>query len=164
MRKSLKILIVLGISASLIIVAIPITLILLSNQTTSNNLPRINIYVNSAIYNSISSEIQQYQQDVIAQNYSVSVISWSNTDVEVLRQHLMTAYSQGLVGAILIGDLPYKLGRNYDSAWFVNRYFPCDLYLMDFDGAWNDMNGDNIIDLDPGPFFEHGNGTGDWTP
>ena len=164
MRKSLKILIVLGISASLIIVAIPITLILLSNQTTSNNLPRINIYVNSAIYNSISSEIQQYQQDAIAQNYSVSVISWTNTDVEVLRQHLMTAYSQGLVGAILIGDLPYKLGRNWDSAWGVNRYFPCDLYLMDFDGAWNDMNGDNIIDLDPGPSFEHGNGTGDWTP
>ncbi len=164
MRKSVKIFIVLGISASFLIVAIPITLILLSNQTTSNNLPRINIYVNSAIYNSISSDVQQYQQDVIAQNYSVGVISWSNTDVEVLRQHLKSAYLQGLVGAILIGELPYKLGRFYDSDYSMDRYFPCDLYLMDFDGEWDDKDDDQILDLDPGSSFEHGNGTGDWTP
>ena len=164
MRKSLKIFIVLGFSASFLIVAIPITLFILSNNNSPDPLPRINIYVNSTIYSSISSDIQQYQQDAIKQGYNVNVINWSITDVEILRQHLMNAYLQGLIGAILIGELPYKLGRNYDSAWGVNRYFPCDLYLMDFDGAWNDLDGDNILDLDPGPLFEHSNGTGDWTP
>ena len=123
MRKSLKIFIVLGFSASFLIVAIPITLFILSNNNSPDPLPRINIYVNSTIYSSISSDIQQYQQDAIKQGYNVNVINWSITDVEILRQHLMNAYLQGLIGAILIGELPYKLGRNYDSAWGVNRLY-----------------------------------------
>jgi len=143
-----------------------------SNKKSTNEegsgevlIPLVNIYVNSTIYNSISSKLFQYKQDVIDQGYSVNIIIWSSGDVNILKQNISYFYSNyNLQGVILIGELPYAMGRYYDSLWGVYREFPVDLFLMDLDGTWTDMNGNLKYDLDPGPNFEHSNGTGDWTP
>ncbi len=176
MKKFLKIGIVCGIS---LITISAFTLVYLNlRQTTDDDkkkdddddnpqttpLPLVSIYVNSTIHNNISLELDQYKQHVIAQGYSVNIINWTSTNVNSLKQHIISKYSQGLVGVILVGDLPYATGRWWDQPWGVYRYFPVDLFLMDLDGLWNDADGDLIYDLTPGPTFDHSNGSGDWTP
>lgn len=120
----------------------------------------VRIYVNSTIANSISNQLNQYEQDVINQGYLVDRVNWSNTNVTMLRNDLINASSQpsGLEGAVLIGDLPSAIMQYYDSSWAVWRTYPIDLYLTDLDGEW--------VDLDPsdGLFDSHNNGTGDIFP
>ncbi|MEJ2248382.1 MAG: C25 family cysteine peptidase [Candidatus Lokiarchaeota archaeon] len=122
---------------------------LLPKQST-----HVNIYVNSTIYSSLSSEIHQYEEDIIAQGYSVTLINWSNNNVTALKNDLINASQQeeGLFGAVLIGDMPYA---NYKNG---TEIFPCDLYLMDLDGTW--------VDSDPtdGYYDDHTPGEGDLLP
>ena len=120
------------------------------------------IYVQSSIYDELTPEIQQYETDVKNQGYDTQTISWISNNVLLLKQNLSNAYSLGLKGAVLIGDLPYAMARHWDFAWSRYWNYPCDLYLMDLDGLWSDTvipNG--IFDIDQN---EHTNGTGDWTP
>jgi hypothetical protein len=109
------------------------------------------VIVNSNLYTSIQSSIAQYQDDLIAEGYSVEVILWSGGNPHDLRSYLQSRLSDSLVGAVLIGDLPIP--------WFEYGIaeFPCDLYLMDLDGSWDDLDEDGILDT-------HSNGSGDVSP
>ncbi len=123
--------------------------------------PLVYIYVNSSIYNKISSEISQYRQDVINQGYNVMIINWSINNVTLLKQNITNARSlqqnNNLVGAVLIGKLPYA-NLKYTNTDDSVEIFPCDLYLMDLDGDWVDNNpNDNWFD-------EYNAGTGDIEP
>ncbi len=163
MRKQLKAILI--IIPLLIAVAVSLTIILPyfkqpSQPPTSKGL--VYIYVDSSIYNGLTSEIQQYETDVNNQGYSTKVINWTSSNVAMLKLNLTNAYPLGLEGAVLIGDLPYVMARHLDIAWGKHWNYPCDLYLMDLDGQWSDTvipNG--IFDIDQN---EHTNGTGDWTP
>ncbi|MBN1215079.1 MAG: hypothetical protein JXA99_06490 [Candidatus Lokiarchaeota archaeon] len=126
-----------------------------STQTTTKY---VRIYVNSTIYGSISTEISQYEQDVKNQGYLTDVISWSNTDVVQLKGDLINAYNNSFVGAVFIGKIPYALYDNL-SISDTEALYPCDLFLMDLDGLWLDLNptGDGIFD-------GHTTGTGDVYP
>lgn len=163
MKKQLKAILIIG--TILIAAAVSLSIILpyfkQSPQTpTSKGL--VYIYVDSSIHDTLFSEITQYKQDVIDQGYSAELISWSSNNVSVLKQHLINSSSQGLIGAVLIGDLPYAMARHLDIAWGKHWNYPCDLYLMDLDGNWSDTTSPNgIFDIDQN---EHTNGTGDWTP
>jgi len=173
MKKINKFLIVLAFSSIFIGATIPFTLIYLSGrQPTQSNL--VHIYVNSTIYNSISSDITQYKQDIETQGYNVNMINWSSNNVTQLKNHLILGYSNGLIGAILIGKLPYAKARYWES-WTtppssppgpgIYRHFSCDYYLMDLDGYWSDVNTNGYYDV--GAFdnnVEHNNGTADWFP
>jgi len=127
---------------------------------STNSSGVVRIYVNSSIASSISTEIDQYEQDVINQNYTVNIINWSQTNVTLLRNDLINASNQpeGLEGAVLIGDFPAAFLQYWDSAWGINRTYPCDLYLTDLDGEWVDK------DIADGLFDVHNNGTGDIYP
>lgn len=109
------------------------------------------VLVNSNLYDYIQSSIAQYQDDLVADGYSVGVVLWSGGSPHDLRSYLQSRLSEGLVGAVLIGDLPI--------GWFEisSPEFPCDLYLMDLDGSWNDNDGDGILD-------DHTEGSGDVAP
>lgn len=159
MRKQLKaILIIIPI---LIALGVTLTFILPSfKQSTTSNPGVVRIYVNSTIASSISTEIDQYEQDVINQGYTVQIVNWSNTNVTVLRNDLINASIQleGLEGAVLIGDFPAAILRYYDNFWYIWRNYPCDLYLTDLDGEWVDN------DVADGLFDAHNNGTGDVFP
>ncbi|MFX0010444.1 MAG: Ser-Thr-rich GPI-anchored membrane family protein [Candidatus Hermodarchaeota archaeon] len=127
----------------------------------SNGVGNVVIYVNSTIYSSINIEIQRYVQDITAQGYNATLINWSNPNVNNLKTNISNYYGFGLDGIILIGELPYAMARHWDSSWSKYWYFPTDLFLMDLDGLWNDINFNNYYDIDSG---EHINGTGDWEP
>ncbi|MFX1379040.1 MAG: C25 family cysteine peptidase [Promethearchaeota archaeon] len=68
----------------------------------------------------------------------------------------MNAYSQGLVGAVLIGQLPIA---QYD---YMGSVFACDFFFMDLDGFWFDAN--PPIPFNDGIMDYHDNSTGDLYP
>ena len=160
MRKQLKATII--IISLLIAVAVSLTIILpyFKQQPTTNSSGVVRIYVNNTIAGSISTEIDQYEQDVITQGYTVQVVNWSHTNVTLLRNDLINVSTQpeGLEGAVLVGDFPAAFLQYYDSLWYLNRTYPCDLYLTDLDGEWVDNDvADELFDA-------HNNGTGDIYP
>lgn len=164
MRKNIKAIILTTII--LFGAAISLTLILpyFKEQPSQTRL-KVNIYVNSTIYSSLSSDINQYKQDIITQGYNADVINWSINDVTQLKSHITTAYTNGLIGAVLIGKLPFAKARYYDAAWTMYRYFSCDYYLMDLDGNWTDVNGNSVYDVGATDNnVEHNSGTADALP
>ncbi|MFX1327309.1 MAG: hypothetical protein ACFE91_04090 [Promethearchaeota archaeon] len=165
MKKINKILIIIAICVIFVGITIPFTLIDFGGRDTDNGSIQIHIYVNSTIYSSLSSNINQYEQDIIAQGYTVAVFNWSLNNVTELKNHLIEAYSNGLEGAVLIGMLPYAKASYNDTAWNMRRYFSCDYYLMDLDGNWNDVNGNGYYDVGATDNnIEHNNGTADALP
>jgi len=157
MKKITKYLIVFIIAGAFIGITIPFTLYIFSRTPTSTQSTHVHIYVNSTIYNSLSSDIEQYKQDVITQGYTVNIINWSINNVTALRNDLINASTQplGLAGAVLIGDFPSAIMQYYYNSW---RTYTIDLYLTDLDGEW--------VDNDPtdGLFDAHNNGAGDIFP
>ncbi|MBA7689155.1 hypothetical protein ES703_97657 [subsurface metagenome] len=155
MKKITKYFIIVIICVAFIGITIPFTLI--GFKRTSNTPSHVRIYVNSTIYNSLSTEISQYCQDVIDQGYSLETVNWSINNVTALRNDLINASNQpqGLEGAVLIGDLPSAMMQYYYISW---RNYPIDLYLTDLDGEW--------VDIDPSDdlFDAHNVGTGDIYP
>ena len=156
-----------------------IAFIILTGQPQTNEGPEnegtVNIYVNSTIYASISTEVEQYKEDAEAQGYTINIIKWSSTNVTRLKLNISTYYSseEGLIGAILVGKMPYAMARYFESVWNQPLEYPTDLYITDLDGIWTDLDGLSFwdIDLEPSPTpdyamvgFEHNNGTGDWGP
>ena len=160
MKKKLKATLIIG--SILIAAAVYLSIILpyFKQQPTITNQGVVRILVNSTIADNLSTEIKQYEQDVINQGYSVEVVNWSSTNVTLLRNDLINASLQpeGLEGAVLIGNLPAAMMQYWDSSWSLNRTYPCDLYLTDLDGEWIDL------DLADGLFDSHNNGTGDIYP
>lgn len=128
--------------------------------------PRVNIYVNSSIYSSIYTDVQKYKQNATKQEFIVNVINWSDPSVKNLKLNITyTYYNSSLSGVIFIGKLPYAMGRYWEpSPWNKQFIFPTDMYLMDLDGNWTDLDGDSVYDIDPVIGLEHTNGTGDWGP
>ncbi|MFX0176277.1 MAG: hypothetical protein ACFE85_08615, partial [Candidatus Hodarchaeota archaeon] len=152
MRKNVKATIIIGIVLVGTAVTLSIVLPYFKKPTDSTSQStHINIYVNSSIYFNITSEITQYQQDIIDQGFTVNTYNWSNQNATILKNHLINQSQQalGLFGAVLVGSLPYANFKN------GSEIFPCDLYLMDLDGQW--------IDLDPSDtyFDNHIAGSGD---
>jgi hypothetical protein len=160
MNKKTKFLLVVIVCGIFIGVTIPFSLVIFSKSPASTQSTHVHFYVNSTIYSSLSSEIEQYKQDVINQGYTVDIINWSSNNVTALRYDLINASSQylGLTGAVLIGDLPSAMMQYYDSFWTLWRTYPIDLFLTDLDGEW--------VDNDPTDelFDAHNNGTGDKYP
>ena len=160
MRKQLKAILI--IIPLLIAVAVSLTIVLpyFKQPTTPSSSGVVRIYVNNTIAGSISNEIDQYEQDVINQGYTVQVVNWSHTNVSLLRNDLINASLQpeGLEGAVLIGNLPAAVLQYYDTPWARWRTYPCDLFLTDLDGQWVDS------DIADGLFDAHNNGTGDIYP
>ena len=160
MKKQLKAILI--IIPLLIAVAVTLTIVLpyFKQPPTTSSSGVVRIYVNNTLAGSISTEIDQYEQDVINQGYTVEIINWSQTNVTLLRNDLINASMQpeGLEGAVLIGDLPAAILNYWDSFWNISRDYPCDLYLTDLDGEWVDN------DIADGLFDAHNNGTGDIFP
>jgi hypothetical protein len=118
------------------------------------------IIVKQSLYPSIQAALATYISDVEAEGLSIEVIQIAGGTAEDLRNLFISKYNEpnGLEGCYLIGNLP--------PPWFVhpNDYgegssatFPCELYLMDMDGAWTDTDSDGKPDL-------HTSGSGDEGP
>ncbi|MFX0180318.1 MAG: hypothetical protein ACFE78_09000 [Candidatus Hodarchaeota archaeon] len=164
MRKNVKAVILTTIILFGTAISLALILPYFKEQPSQTRL-KVNIYVNSTISSSLSSEINQYKQDIIAQGYNVDVINWSINDVTQLKSNITTAYANGLIGAVLIGKLPFAKARYWDAAWSMYRNFSCDYYLMDLNGNWTDVNGNSFYDVGVTDYnVEHNNGTADALP
>jgi hypothetical protein len=103
----------------------------------------VDVVVHAELYPFITTELAQYQADLVTAGYSVQVDTMRGTSHQVLRSHL--AGVSNLVGAVLVGALPVAW---YEDGWGAptGEEFPIDLYFMDLDGDWVDADGDGLYD------------------
>ena len=82
--------------------------------------------------------LEQWTSDIASQGLSWEVVEVTYSTPEDLKNYLTDKYNDGLEGAVLVGILP--------AAWVMlensfggNEHFPCDYFLMDLDGTWEDL-------------------------
>jgi hypothetical protein len=103
----------------------------------------VHVFVDSVIYPEIQTNFDQFILDLQADGYTVAVTQvWGQT-AEDIRIVLQSEYPSGLVGVILVGDVP--------AAWletfmYYRSHFPTDYFYMDLDGVWNDYDADGFYD------------------
>jgi hypothetical protein len=103
------------------------------------------VLVDTDVYTSVASYINQYVLDVGRDGYWATIHVYHSGTVGDIRNYLK---NQQPVGALLVGAIPapwYEIGTDQ---------FPCDLYYMDLNGAWADPDGngkfnDHTNDLNP---------------
>ncbi|HEC77654.1 MAG TPA: T9SS type A sorting domain-containing protein [candidate division WOR-3 bacterium] len=104
----------------------------------------IDIVVYAPLYDDILDSLNIYISDLEAEGYTIQVDTIRGWTAEELRTHLAGLLSSDLVGAVLIGNVPF--------AWYEmssgdgREEFPIELYLMDLDGTWIDSDGDGLFD------------------
>ncbi len=128
-----------------------------------SKLSKFFVIVNSSLYSSITSSINQYTTDLEAEGYTVNVYTWSGGTDITLKTFLQDSSSE-LVGVLFVGNLPiawYELDEQPDP-WQKYEDFPCDLYYMDLDGGWTDTNPTGSCQT--GVWDGHSNGSGDIAP
>jgi hypothetical protein len=115
------------------------------------------VLVNEDLYPDITVGLDTWVEDLEAEGYTVTVATSGVISPEDLKAELVAQWDMGMDGAVLIGD--------FDSAWFEGVFwesigyecFPCDLYLMDLDGYWEDSDDNGSYDI-------HDDGSGDMEP
>ena len=108
----------------------------------------------------IRTAVNQYVNDINDTGYDPILYTSAIANAQLLRALLIGWHnSDSIIGAVLIGDLPYAEFYHDDSvAGFPAEDFICDLYLMDLDGTWQDLEGSDGI------FDSHTDGSGDIEP
>ena len=116
------------------------------------SLGTVAIIVEDALYPAVSASVAQYQQDLNDSGYRTILYTRPLDTHHELKDNLTQWYeSEDLLGAVLIGRLPYA--QFYHPAGdFEAETFICDLYLMDLDGTWSDTNPVDGIYDDHYPF------------
>ncbi len=108
------------------------------------------IIVQNSLYPNITAAVSQYRQDLNDTGYHTILCTDVISTAEELKFNLSQCYdSDGLVGAVLIGRLPYAQFYHDDSVTgFADENFICDLFLTDLDGTWGDVSPtDGIYDI-----------------
>jgi hypothetical protein len=111
------------------------------------------IVINNLLYLTIQSSFSVFLSDLENDGYSVNVYTAANNGDEIgLRNILISGWNtRNITGAILIGDLPVAW---YEMTVWGEEEFPIDLFFMDLDGVW--------VDLDANGMYEdHHDGAGD---
>ena len=99
------------------------------------------IVVETSLYSSITAAVTQYRQDLNDTGYHTILYNNSISTAEELKANLSSWYdSEDLLGAVLIGRLPYVEFYHGAANGFSAETFICDLFLTDLDGTWSDTN------------------------
>ncbi len=95
----------------------------------------------------VQTAVNQYEQDLKDTGYTTIKHTNSISTVQNLKNLLQSWYTNNnSVGAVLIGNLPYAQYYHPTGGGFSAETFICDLYLMDMDGNWWDLNTDGVYD------------------
>ncbi len=105
--------------------------------------PMVYVVVNSTIYDNLNDRLTRYQGDLLNEGLASELYLWESGTVEALRALLQSGYSNGVVGALLVGDIPFAWT---DYMWGYDVCYPIDLFLSDMNGTWTDSNGDGVYD------------------
>ncbi|MFH2037027.1 MAG: putative Ig domain-containing protein [Candidatus Zixiibacteriota bacterium] len=122
---------------------------IMDNANKREDMIPFGIFVNAQLYPNIEAGFIQYISDLMNDGYDVKVHQLSGGQPSDLRSLLISEYNQGMEGCILIGDLPVAWYETncWDSAY---TSFPIDLYYMDMDGVWEDLDSDGMYDSHSG--------------
>lgn len=105
------------------------------------------VLVDDGLILQLNASILQYADDLEVIGYSVKVINGTWTEPNTVRALLKGELSNGLVGAVLVGDIVeawYEI-LNGPASWGTQE-FPTDLYYTDLDGSWADADDDGLMD------------------
>ncbi|NIM98788.1 MAG: hypothetical protein GTO24_12120 [candidate division Zixibacteria bacterium] len=103
----------------------------------------VHVFVDSIIYPEIQTNFDQFVTDLQADGYSASVTKAWNQTPEDIRAILQSEYPSGLVGVILVGDVPAAWMETF---FYYRSHFPTDYFYMDLNGSWNDYDSDGFYD------------------
>ncbi len=119
-----------------------------SEIVVPQELGTVAIVVENSLYSTITAAVTQYRQDLNDTGYHTILYNNSITTAEELKANLSSWYdSEDLLGAVLIGRLPYAEYHHGTENGFSAETFICDLFLTDLDGTWSDTNpSDGIYD------------------
>jgi hypothetical protein len=119
--------------------------------------PKVLVIAESSVYTNLQTEIQRYTNWLISRGYNVELYQSSSGTAEDLKAFIL-GNKTDLIGCVFIGSIPaawYEVENDYNQYGYAQ--FPCDLFLMDLDGAWDDLDTNGIYDT-------HTHGTGDQSP
>ena len=106
---------------------------------------RVVIFVEEQLESHLTTVLARFAIEAGYQGFRIMVeYVPDSTTPESMRSHLQLLYEDGLVGCLLIGNLSAPVFRQQDGAGFEE--FPIDLYFMDLDGVYGDLNSDGILD------------------
>ncbi|UCG42640.1 MAG: T9SS type A sorting domain-containing protein [candidate division WOR-3 bacterium] len=108
----------------------------------------VDVVVNAELYPDVATEVVRYMSDLSATGYNVRLDTMRGLSHQGLRDHL--ANVAGIVGAVLVGELPVAW---YEDGWGgspTGEEFPIELYFMDLDGNWVDADADGLYDQHTG--------------
>jgi hypothetical protein len=111
------------------------------------------IVINNLLYFAVQSSFSVFLSDLENDGYSVNVYTAINNGDEAgLKDILISEWNnRGIAGAMFVGDLPVAW---YEMTVWGEEEFPIDLFFMDLDGVW--------VDLDANGMYEdHQDGSGD---
>lgn len=104
----------------------------------------VDIVVYAPIYADILDSLNVYISDLESEGYTVQVDTVRGWTADELRNHFASLLGSDLVGAVLIGNVPFAW---YEMSSVDGREeFPIDLYLMDLNGNWIDNDGNGLFD------------------
>ena len=101
----------------------------------------VQVLVDQSLYNTLTTEISQYISDLESEGYAtkLSVDTWSSP--ETIRALLQAEQGNGLVGAVLIGQIPlaqFNLPENLHESY--RHDFHTSMFYMDLDGEWGGID------------------------
>jgi len=108
---------------------------------------KIAIAVNWDLYPRIASSIEQYIFDLSNDGYYGTAHKVRGGTPQEFRDFLKSGAS--LAGAFLIGSLPVAWFEMDDDFHNTHSEFPCDLYFMDLNGTWADVDQDGKFGGNP---------------
>lgn len=109
------------------------------------------VLVEEGLMSSLNASITLFAHDLEMSEYTVKVVKGNWTHPSSVRDLLKDERANGLVGAILVGDIVEAWCEILDGgpSWGVQE-FPTDLYYMDLDGTWADFDRDSLYDTHSG--------------
>ena len=118
------------------------------------------VIVESVLYSNpaVQAAVATYVTDLNNTGYNTILHTAAIANAQALKILLQNWYAtHSIEGAVLIGSLPFAQYYHPASSGFAAETFVCDLFLMDLDGDWWDLNTDTVFD-------KHNASTGDIYP
>jgi len=106
----------------------------------------VHLFVDSYVYPAIQTNFDQFVADLQSEGYTTSVTQVVTETPEDIRAILQSDYVSGLVGVILVGEVPAAWVELSAVTHYYTSHFPTDYFYMDLDGTWSDYDADGFYD------------------
>jgi hypothetical protein len=104
------------------------------------------VFINAGLYAAVQAEVTTYLADLAADGYATKLVCVTGGRAQTLRTVLQVHRDSGLVGSVMIGNLPVA----WYSASSYGEDYPLELFFSDLDGVFSDANGDGRYDSHTG--------------